>query len=65
MLDVDVRQLLYPTKLIKESRRVGTLCAYIRFSLRHEVYLIQVRPELLHKLYSTKLMQVVLLSRVL
>lgn len=61
MLDVDVRQLLYPTKLIKESSRVGTLCTYIRFSLgqkssdedEEDDFLIQVKPELIHKLYST------------
>ena len=53
MLDVDVGQLLYPTKLIKDSSRCGTLCTYIRFSLGHEVFLMQVKPELIHKLFST------------
>jgi hypothetical protein len=51
-LDVDVRQLLYPTKLIKESSRFRMSCTYIRYSLGNEVFLIQVKPELIHQLYS-------------
>jgi hypothetical protein len=53
MLDADIRQLLYPTKLIKESRFGKKPCTFIRFSLGHEVFLMQVKPELIHQLYST------------
>jgi hypothetical protein len=51
-LDVDVGQLLHLTKLSKESSN-GKMCAYIRFLLGHELYLIQVKPELIQKLFST------------
>ncbi|KAL3783218.1 hypothetical protein ACHAW5_004688 [Stephanodiscus triporus] len=51
-LDVDVEQMLHLTKLNKESSK-EKMCAYIRFLLGHELYLIQVKPELIGLLFST------------
>jgi hypothetical protein len=53
LLDVDVKQMLNMTKLLKESSKGVT--AHIRFELGTEVFLIQVKPEILDILFSTLL----------
>ena len=51
LLDVDVEQMLHMTKLLKESSK--GVAAHIRFHLGTEVFLIQVKPDILDKLFST------------
>jgi hypothetical protein len=53
LLDVDVKQMLNMTKLLKESSKGVT--AHIRFHLGTDVFLIQVKPEILDTLFSTLL----------
>jgi hypothetical protein len=53
LLNVDVKQMLHMTKLLKESSKGVT--AHIRFHLDAEVVLIQVKPDILDTLFSTLL----------
>lgn len=49
LLDVDVKQMSHMTKLLKESSKGIT--AHIRFHLSTEVFLIQVKPDILDTLF--------------
>ena len=57
LLDVDVENMMLVSKLIKESAKGN--CAYVRFTAEfsaekgREVFLIQVKPDLLNTLYSS------------
>ena len=51
LLDEDAEQMLHITKLIKETSKGAS--AHIRFHLGNEVFLIQVKPEVLDILFST------------
>lgn len=53
LLDVDVKQMLHMTKLLKESSKGVT--AHIRFHLDADVFLIQVKPDILDTLFLTLL----------